>query len=84
MPPGLGTHVQWDRKLDGRLAQALMSIQAIKGVEIGVGFEPRAARGLEVHDEMELDDGVITRRTGRAGGTEGGMTNGRRCACAPR
>jgi chorismate synthase len=76
VPPGLGSHVHWDRKLDGQLAQALMSIQAIKGVEVGDGFETARRRGSEAHDEMEMVDGVITRRTGRAGGTEGGMSTG--------
>lgn len=76
VPPGLGSHVHWDRKLDGQLAQALMSIQAIKGVEVGDGFETARRRGSRAHDEMELVDGVITRRTGRAGGTEGGMSTG--------
>jgi chorismate synthase len=76
LPPGLGSHVHWDRKLDGLLAQALMSIQAIKGVEVGDGFETARRRGSLAHDEMELVDGVITRRTGRAGGTEGGMSTG--------
>ncbi len=76
LPPGLGSHVHWDRKLDGQLAQALMSIQAIKGVEVGDGFETSRRRGSEAHDEMEIVDGVITRRTGRAGGTEGGMSTG--------
>jgi chorismate synthase len=76
LPPGLGSHVHWDRKLDGQLAQALMSIQAIKGVEVGDGFETARRRGSEAHDEMELVNGVITRRTGRAGGTEGGMSTG--------
>ena len=76
LPPGLGSHVHWDRRLDGKLAQALMSIQAIKGVEVGDGFETARRRGSQAHDEMELVDGVITRRTGRAGGTEGGMSTG--------
>ena len=76
LPPGLGSHVHWDRKLDGLLAQALMSIQAIKGVEVGDGFDTARRRGSLAHDEMELVDGVITRRTGRAGGTEGGMSTG--------
>jgi chorismate synthase len=76
LPPGLGSHVHWDRKLDGQLAQALMSIQAIKGVEVGDGFETARRRGSAAHDEMEIVDGVITRRTGRAGGTEGGMSTG--------
>ena len=76
LPPGLGSHVHWDRKLDARLAAALMSIQAIKGVEIGDGFETARRRGSQAHDEMDLVDGVITRRTGRSGGTEGGMSTG--------
>jgi chorismate synthase len=76
VPPGLGSHVHWDRKLDAQLAQALMSIQAIKGVEVGDGFETTRRRGSEAHDEMEMVDGVITRRTARAGGTEGGMSTG--------
>jgi chorismate synthase len=76
LPPGLGSHVHWDRKLDARLAAALMSIQAIKGVQLGDGFETARRRGSEAHDEMELVDGVIHRRTGRAGGTEGGMSTG--------
>ena len=76
VPPGLGSHTQWDRKLDGRIAQALMSIQAIKGVEIGIGFEAARRFGSEVHDEIILDDGRIKRPTNRAGGFEGGMTNG--------
>ncbi len=76
LPPGLGSHVHWDRKLDGRLAQALMSIQAIKGVEVGDGFETARRRGSQAHDEMDLVDGTIRRRTGRAGGTEGGMSTG--------
>jgi chorismate synthase len=76
LPPGLGSHVHWDRKLDARLAAALMSIQAIKGVEVGDGFETARRRGSEAHDEMDLVDGAIRRRTGRAGGTEGGMSTG--------
>jgi chorismate synthase len=76
LPPGLGSHVHWDRKLDARLAAALMSIQAIKGVEVGDGFETARRRGSQAHDEMELEGGVIRRRTGRAGGTEGGMSTG--------
>lgn len=77
VPPGLGSHVHWDRRLDGRLAAAVMSIQAIKGVEIGDGFASAARRGSVAHDEMARDDaGVIRRRTGRAGGTEGGMSTG--------
>ena len=77
LPPGLGSHVHWDRRLDGRLAGALMSIQAIKGVEVGDGFRTAARRGSAAHDEMERDAaGTIRRRTGRAGGTEGGMSTG--------
>jgi chorismate synthase len=76
-PPGLGSHVHWDRRLDARLAAALMSIQAIKGVEVGDGFRSAARRGSAAHDEMARDDaGTIRRRTGRAGGTEGGMSTG--------
>jgi chorismate synthase len=77
LPPGLGSHVHWDRRLDARLAGALMGIQAIKGVEVGDGFRTAAWRGSAAHDEIERDaDGVIHRRTGRAGGTEGGMSTG--------
>ncbi|HET8599558.1 MAG TPA: chorismate synthase [Segeticoccus sp.] len=77
VPPGLGSHVHWDRRLDGRLAGALMSIQAIKGVEVGDGFRTAARRGSAAHDEMQrTEDGRIRRRTGRAGGTEGGMSTG--------
>ncbi|WP_116116172.1 chorismate synthase [Austwickia chelonae] len=76
-PPGLGSYVHWDRRLDSRLAGALMSIQAIKGVEVGDGFRSAARRGSVAHDEMDRDeDGVIRRRSGRAGGLEGGMTTG--------
>ena len=77
LPPGLGSHVHWDRRLDSRLAAAMMGIQAIKGVEVGDGFASAARRGSEAHDEIERgDDGLLRRRTGRAGGTEGGMTTG--------
>ncbi|MFC4244581.1 chorismate synthase [Gryllotalpicola reticulitermitis] len=76
VPAGLGSHVQWDRKLDGRLAQALMSIQAIKGVEIGDGFETTRRRGSQAHDELVPHDGLIERTSDRAGGTEGGMSTG--------
>src|SRR3954470_1216307 len=78
VPPGLGSHVHWDRKLDGLLAQALMSIQAMKGVEIGDGFEVAGVRGSAAHDEILWDDeaGEYTRGSTRAGGTEGGMTTG--------
>ena len=77
LPPGLGSHVHWDRRLDARLAGAMMGIQAIKGVEIGDGFRTAERRGSVAHDEIERGaDGLITRRTDRAGGTEGGMSNG--------
>ena len=77
LPAGLGSHVQWDRRLDGQLAGALMSIQAIKGVEIGAGFGYAALPGSEAHDEMFLgENDSVVRRTNRAGGLEGGMTNG--------
>lgn len=76
-PPGLGSHVQWDRKIDGRLAQALMSLQAVKGVEIGRGFENASRPGSRVHDEILYKRGRgFFRVTNRAGGVEGGMTNG--------
>jgi chorismate synthase len=77
LPPGLGSHVHWDRRLDARLAGAMMGIQAIKGVEIGDGFKSAARRGSVAHDEIERgSDGALHRRTDRAGGTEGGMSNG--------
>lgn len=89
LPPGLGSHTQWDRKLDGRLAQALMSIQAMKGVEIGLGFEMARRRGSQVHDEIFFDPKKMVsegtprivptgfyRGSNNSGGTEGGMTNG--------
>lgn len=77
LPPGLGTFVHWDRKLDAQLAAALMGIQAIKGVEVGDGFETARRRGSVAHDELERDaDGVVRRLSGRAGGIEGGMSNG--------
>lgn len=77
LPVGLGTHVQWDRKLDGKLAQSMMSIQAFKGVEIGIGFDSGRLPGSKVHDEIILDEkGQYTRKTNRLGGFEGGMTNG--------
>ncbi|MCG7406455.1 chorismate synthase [Paenibacillus sp. ACRRX] len=76
-PIGLGSHVQYDRKLDGRIAQAVMSINAFKGVEIGIGFEAGRLRGSQVHDEIEYDESRgFTRATNRLGGFEGGMTNG--------
>jgi chorismate synthase len=81
LPVGLGSHVAWDRRLDGRLAQALMSIQAMKGVEIGLGFEAARRRGSQVHDEFEADSaetraGGFHRTRNNAGGLEGGMTTG--------
>jgi len=76
LPPGLGSHVHWDRRLDGRLAGALMSIQAIKGVEVGDGFETAGRRGSAAHDEIEGGADGIRRRTNRAGGIEGGMSTG--------
>ncbi len=76
LPPGLGSHVHWDRRLDSRLAGALMGIQAIKGVEVGDGFLTAARRGSQAHDEIESGPDGLRRRTGRAGGVEGGMTTG--------
>lgn len=83
LPFGLGTHAQWDRKLDGRLAQAVMAVQAIKGVEIGLGFEAARRRGSQVHDPIHYDAAEktsvnlgYTRPTNNAGGLEAGMTNG--------
>ena len=77
LPPGLGSHTHWDKRLDARLAGAMMGIQAIKGVEIGDGFETARRRGSVAHDEIEKNSlGAIVRRTDRAGGTEGGMSNG--------
>lgn len=81
--PGLGSHVHWDRKLDGRLAQALMSIHAIKAVEIGLGQESARRRGSEVHDPIGYDREAraFTRPSNRAGGLEGGVTNGMPVVC---
>ena len=76
LPPGLGSHVHWDRKLDARLAGALMSVHAIKGVEIGDGFETAARRGSAAHDEIELAGPGVRRRTNRSGGIEGGISTG--------
>lgn len=81
LPAGLGSHVSWDRKLDGRLAAAIMSIPAVKGVEIGLGFETSRRQGSDVHDEIvpapgSPRTGNVRRKTNRAGGTEGGMTTG--------
>ncbi len=76
VPPGLGSYVHWDRRLDAQLAAALMSIQAIKGVEMGDGFLTTTRRGSAAHDELHLSDGRIVRTSERAGGTEGGMSTG--------
>lgn len=76
LPPGLGSHVHWDRRLDAKLAQALMSIQAIKGVEVGDGFETTRRRGSAAHDELFTAEDGITRSSDKAGGTEGGMSTG--------
>lgn len=76
MPPGLGSHVQWDRRLDSRLAGAMMGIQAIKGVEIGDGFATAARRGSQAHDEIVPGPQGVRRLTNRAGGIEGGMSTG--------
>ena len=77
LPAGLGSHVHWDRRLDARIAGAMMSIQAMKGVEIGDGFTTATRRGSVAHDEIELNqDGTVKRRSGRAGGTGGGMSTG--------
>jgi chorismate synthase len=81
VPVGLGSHVSWDRKLDGRLAAAIMSIPAVKGVEIGLGVESARRKGSEVHDEIDSDEknvkaGRVRRRSNRAGGMEGGISNG--------
>jgi chorismate synthase len=82
VPPGLGSHVHYDRKLDGRLAGALMSIQAIKGVEIGLGFEAAKRRGSAVHDPIGFDEARgFTRATNHAGGIEGGISNGMPIVC---
>jgi chorismate synthase len=76
LPPGLGSHVHWDRRLDARLAGALMGIQAIKGVEVGDGFALAATPGSQAHDEIVGTDDGIRRASGRSGGTEGGMSTG--------
>jgi chorismate synthase len=76
LPPGLGSHVHWDRRLDSRLAGALMGIQAIKGVEVGDGFELAATPGSLAHDEIVATEEGIRRTSGRSGGTEGGMSTG--------
>src|SRR5215468_1030426 len=81
LPVGLGSHVSWDRKLDGRIGAAIMSIPAVKGVEIGIGFQAARITGADVHDEIEMAPGSprtgnVRRKTNRAGGLEGGMTTG--------
>ncbi len=81
LPVGLGSHVSWDRRLDGRLGQAMLSIPAVKGMEIGLGFETARRTGADVHDEIEMApgrvrSGNVRRKSNRAGGTEGGMTTG--------
>ncbi|MDW8099868.1 MAG: chorismate synthase [Anaerolineae bacterium] len=76
VPPGLGSHVHWDRRLDGRLAGALISVHAMKGVEIGPAFANARLSGTQVHDEIFLENGRLVRRTNRAGGFEGGITTG--------
>ena len=81
VPVGLGSHISWDRKLDGRLAAAIMSIPAVKAVEIGLGVESARRKGSDVHDEIDADErnvkaGRVRRRTNRAGGMEGGISNG--------
>ncbi|MCU1623352.1 MAG: aroC [Frankiales bacterium] len=76
LPPGLGSHVHWDRRIDAKLAAALMGIQAIKGVEVGDGFEVARKRGSEVMDEIVHGEDGLTRTSGNLGGTEGGMTSG--------
>src|SRR5712692_9241001 len=76
VPLGLGSYVHWDRKLDGRLAQAVLSINAIKGVEFGAGFEGAARPGSEFHDQIDYEDGKFRHLTNRAGGLTGGVTNG--------
>lgn len=76
LPPGLGSHVHWDRRIDAKLAAALMGIQAIKGVEVGDGFDLAARRGSLAQDEIVSEGDRLTRTSGRSGGTEGGMTTG--------
>src|SRR3954466_12645508 len=76
LPPGLGSHVHWDRRLDSGLAGALMGVQSVKAVEVGDGLETARRRGSVAHDEIVVADGRVQRRTDRAGGIEGGMTNG--------
>jgi chorismate synthase len=87
-PPGLGSHAGWDQKLDGALARALMSVQTVKAVEVGLGFEAARRQGSQMHDEILVDEGGrLARSRNNAGGIEGGMTNGQtlvvRAACKP-
>lgn len=86
-PPGLGSHAGWEDKLDGALARALMSVQTVKAVEVGLGFEAARRSGSQMHDEIILENGKIARSRNNAGGIEGGMTNGQpvvaRAACKP-
>ena len=74
--PGIGSHVEWDRRLDGRMAGAMMSIHSVKAVEVGDGFTTHRAHGVDAHDARSLHDGTVVRTTNYAGGIEGGMTNG--------
>jgi chorismate synthase len=77
LPPGLGSHVHWDRRLSGRLMGAVGSIQAIKGIEIGPAFQNAALRGTQVHDELFVENARLVRKSNRAGGLEGGITTGK-------
>jgi len=87
VPPGLGSHTQWTRKLDARIAAAIMSVQAVKGVEFGAGFAGASLRGSQYVDEMRIGDGAVIRESNNAGGIEGGISNGEdilvRCAVKP-
>jgi chorismate synthase len=76
VPPGLGSHVHWDRRLSARIAAAVMSIHAVKGVEIGDGFAETLRPGTQVQDELTVDDGTLHQRSNHAGGLEGGISNG--------
>lgn len=76
LPPGLGSHTQWDRRLEAKLGEAILSVQAIKGIEIGDGFANTRARGTQAHDPIKLENGDLIRPTNRAGGIEGGISNG--------
>ncbi len=87
LPPGLGSHASWEWKLDGALARALMSVQTVKAVEVGLGFDAARRMGSQMHDEIVMQDGKLGRTRNNAGGIEGGMTNGQplivRAACKP-